>query len=80
MLRRVAPLVPVVLIGRVPALAALSVRPTAHRAILVRTPVLCTSYESKPIKYQVIIAPTVKNHQLGSPLDTYHNTTGLKHE
>ena len=28
---------------------------TAAARCLVRTPVLCTSYESKPIKYQVII-------------------------
>ena len=42
----------------VPALGSLSVRPDRCSTILVRTPVLCTSYESKPIKYQVIIEST----------------------
>ena len=55
MLRRVALLVPAVLIGWIPAPAALSVRPDRCSTILVRTPVLCTSYESKPIKHQVTI-------------------------
>ena len=39
----------------VPAPGSLSVRPDRCSTILVRTPVLCTSYESKPIKHQVII-------------------------
>ena len=42
----------------VPAPGGLSVRPDRCSMILVRTPVLCTSYESKPIKYQVIIVAT----------------------
>ena len=42
----------------VPAPGSLSVRPDRCSTILVRTPVLCTSYESKPIKHQVIIVAT----------------------
>ena len=56
MLRRVAPLVPAVLIGRIPASAALSVRPDRGLPDAWCDLQTCTSYhESKPIKHQVTI-------------------------